>query len=313
MPAQPVIFAYRKADRSMGSKIMRCDQLCAMAARLGGDGHGFAVLEVPPPGAARRLRRFARQTSGAVVIGLKHAFTALPPEVFEDLRTGFAAYCIDHVDSVPEDAMLLAADAHILASFEGMRRVRARLRALGAGDRLVRHVTHHADPRLPAPAPLNHAAPDRLRAVYLGNPANTVLPRDPGLAGRITILDHLEIGFETALAELPAYNLHYAVRRTTRNRHASKPFTKGFTAAALRANILVDAGTDDARHYLGADYPFLIPSNAAGDIAAGVAHVTEAFGTAEWRRGLEAMDYVRHVSSPRHVVGELVQVLRDVA
>ena len=126
------------------------------------------------------------------------------------------------------------------------------------------------------------------------------------------ILDHLKIGFEAALAELPNYNLHYAVRRTTRNRHASKPFTKGFTAAALRANILVDAGTDDALHYLGADYPFLIPSNSVDDIAAGVVHVTDAFGTAEWQRGLEVMEYVRHVSSPRHVVGELTQVLRDV-
>lgn len=294
-----VIFAYRHRARDNGSTRMRVHQLADMLRALRPDGYEIETAPILPYRYHEEHERFLAHATGAVVIALQGALVPLGRSRLDRLRKTAAGLCLDHVDFVPADEDLPVYHVHILASHAGRQRVTARLKRLGHGGPSVMTVTHHADPRLPTPAPERRA----LRLCYLGNPAKMAPPAEPGAVDVLTYED--QTGFEAAIAALAGYPMHYAVRRRSLHPEVSKPFTKGFTAAKMGANLLVDAGTDDALHYLGPDYPYLIASRAARHIAEGLARARDDFGGPDWARGLEIMAYVREVSSPRHIVAEL--------
>ena len=90
-----VVFLYRAGHVNSGAKIMRCDQLCAMAQeRLGGQ-YRFSTLALPRPGHVGRQRKLPEALRGAVVIFLKRADRALDPEVLAELRQTVRAMCLD--------------------------------------------------------------------------------------------------------------------------------------------------------------------------------------------------------------------------
>lgn len=292
-----VIFAFRRRNRDNGSTRVRVYQLSEMLQARHAGAYEIEIVPILPRRFHDEHDRFVAHAKGAVVVALQGALVPLGPSRLETLHKT-AALCLDYIDFVPGDLEMAFYHVHMLASFAGMNRAASRLKRLGIHGPAVMNVTHHADPRLPSPDPR-----DRFGLCYLGNPSKMKPPLEETALDILTYQD--QAGFEDALARLAHYPMHYAVRRRSVHPEVSKPFTKGFTAAAMGANVLVDAGTDDALHYLGHDYPYLIASRKDADIAAGLARAADDFGGPEWRRGLDAMAYVRDVSSPRHVVGEL--------
>ncbi|WP_170529632.1 hypothetical protein [Ruegeria arenilitoris] len=299
-----IIFAYRAHQSQMGSTVMRVHQLSEMLRTWQGDEFEVETVGIPRKRFHRRHRAFAEYAKDAIVVGLKFAISDMDPESVSLLRENARALCLDHVDSVPTEDTLPLYDVHIMASHEGRKKMERRLKASGAPYSAVMHVTHHADPRLPSSNPRSD---DRFSICYLGNPKNMVEASEI-----VEVLPYMEKGFFFCAKLLAHYPAHYGVRTRSHSREVSKPFTKGFTAAAMNANIIVDRSTDDAHFYLGSDYPFLLPDNHPNTVLAGLEHMRLSYGGAEWKHGLDIMKSVRHLSSPRHIISELVMAL-DVA
>lgn len=297
---QRVIFAYRGWHRDRGAVVLRTKQMSQILEKHFG---GAFVVETAPIRRPRFVQAhddFLEHAKGAVVIGNAHALRSLGHDRLVTLRHSSAGLCMDHVDSIPYPEDLGVYHVHILASHAGCRRVKARLAKNGVSSSTVAHVTHHAD--------LRNTRSKRgkdcpFQVGYLGNPKNMVAPPD---ASQVSILSYgNQHEFEAALGTFLACPLHYAVRTKSHSRNVSKPFTKGFTAAAMGANIIVDRQTDDAEFYLGPDYPFLLNSSQPEDIAAGLEHAKEVYGSAEWDRGLDVIEHVWHLSNPKFVAAEL--------
>jgi len=265
-------------------------------------GETFSVETAPirRPRFVQAHNDFIEHAKHAVVIGNAHALRSLGRDRLMALRENSAGLCMDHIDSVPHPEDLGVYHVHILASHAGCRRVKARLAKNGVSSSTVAHVTHHADLRIRQTS-LTKDRPFQIG--YLGNPKNMVAPPD---ASQVSLLSYdNQQEFEAALGEFGRCPLHYAVRTKSHSPNASKPFTKGFTAAAMGANIIVDRNTDDAEFYLGPDYPFLLNSSQPEDIAAGLEHAKDVYESAEWDRGLEAIEHVWHLSNPKFVAAEL--------
>jgi len=93
--------------------------------------------------------------------------------------------------------------------------------------------------------------------------------------------------------QLKYYNCHIGLRKY--DRYAPyKPFTKGFTAAALRSPIVVDRFNRDACYYLPSDYPLFSPIEgevkSKEQIITLLQHILSKYQTPEWDYALECME-----------------------
>jgi hypothetical protein len=97
------------------------------------------------------------------------------------------------------------------------------------------------------------------------------------------------------LAEMMGANMHYAVREmdAKAGRHTFRPYTKGFNAAAVGANVLVNAQAHGAVEWPGADHPFLTGDCEADMIAAAIDKAEGMFGNPEWTDSLATTEAVR--------------------
>ena len=306
-----VVFLHRQGLVSAGSKLMRCDQLRDMAERYLGDRYDFSVQSQRPLRGAKGLKAAQDSLRDAIVIMLKGTPKLFGDEGMSALRKTTRALCIDYVDTNMEWKYSRFADVHISPSIAGMAILRGLLAAQGSEvpDAIVAHLTHHADPRLQGFGPLQA---DTLKAVYLGNPKNTLIPASQ--ADRVTVLKYpSDREIAVAFDNLKQFNLHYAVRpegqSSRRNLSTTKPFTKGFVAAAVGANVVASQDSDDALNYLGADYPFLVRDGSEAAIAGALDKAQAIFGTPTWARALDRMAYVRSVTSPASVARELDIIL----
>lgn len=311
MKKQSVIFLHRQGLVNAGSKIMRCDQLRDMAERFLGDRYEFSVVSQRPVRHADMLRETCATMSGAIVIMLKGTSKLFGPEGMAELRRHTRAICVDYVDTNMELKYSPLVDVHISPSIAGMRILRRLLREKGSEvpDAIAAHLTHHADPRLEG---MQLTGQDKLRAVYLGNPKNTALP--DAAKPQIEILRYpSDRDIARTFESLRGFNLHYAVRpdeqSSQRNQHTTKPFTKGFVAAALGANVMASRSSDDVVNYLGKDYPFLVGETSEQEVLRVLDIARALYGTKDWDIATERMRYVRDVSSPASVARELDMIL----
>ncbi|MFV2053142.1 hypothetical protein [Aliiroseovarius sp. YM-037] len=305
-----VVFLHRPGHINSGGKIMRCDQLAALAREHAGDGYSFEVLAPPRKRFAVRQRRFARNLDGAIVILLKNTLAAFTPQAVDVLRKSVRGLCIDHLDVPATEATLTLADVHIAASYKGEKILAARLAALSDNPRGTQavHLAHHADPRLRAA----DKAPTSFNIGYFGKLSNTIMPGS--LQSGVIIPDYgKDVDFGSAIEAMQQCPMHYGVRgpvaRPGVESKMAKPFTKGFNAAAVGANVLVNRQVDDATDYLGEDYPFLIENTSEAAISDGIAKAREMFGGREWVRGLDVMHDIRARTSPAAVVHQLKDIL----
>jgi hypothetical protein len=146
----------------------------------------------------------------------------------------------------------------------------------------VFHITHHVDLRVPAIQPASGSA----RFGYYGKLENCLHVNEIG--GLVRIVPANDAGDLNWVAQLAESNAHYALRPAE---HAGtfKPFIKGFVAAHCGAPVVVAAGNEEARHYLGADYPFTIEDVSLPSVLAHLERFAGNFGTPLWDAAVEVM------------------------
>lgn len=305
-----VVFLHKPGHVNFGAKVMRCDQLAQIATRYLGDKYTFEIATPPKKKFAVRQRRFAKGCGGAIVILLKNASHCFTPEALDILRRSARGLCIDHVDAPINDETLGLPDVHIAASRKSEMLLKQRLdenKSVRSGV-IVSHLCHHADPRLVA-AP---DTPEKLEIGYFGNVDNTHLP--PQYANDVHVYPFTKTEeFSSVLRHIQDAGLHYGIRgasaRPAIERRMAKPFTKGFNAAAVGANVLVNRQVDDAVYYLGGDYPFLVDDLTDQSIGERLDFARSSYGGPDWQRGLRVMADVRERSSPAAVAREMEQIL----
>ncbi|MGI9395727.1 MAG: hypothetical protein ACR2OY_13850 [Boseongicola sp.] len=307
-----IIFAYREGHRSSGAKIMRVDQLSAMAQSHLGERWDFETLALPRPGRRKHQRELTDDIRGAVVIFLKRAFEVVDLDVQWEWRDAARALAVDYVDAETAPWPKIPIDVHIAASGALKTHLLARLDAhpelaRSANTRVMR-LDHHADPSL------NSFWPDRpsdeLRLFYFGRPKNRTLPKS--LADRVVHPEYGGLGIgDEHRGVLATANMHYAVRDMPPpdKRSAFKPFTKGFTAAACGAHILVNRQADDAEDFLGADYPFLIEDCTKDAIRGAIDLAHSMVGTPKWSDSLSVMESIRASVEPKKIMAQLEAIL----
>lgn len=297
-----VIFAFRGAHRNMGSKAMRVDQLIEIARTYLDDDYEFASLWVPRARFVHRQKAAARSCRDAIVIFLKNTAHDFPAELQSDIRRSSAGICIDHVDTTVADIDGFA-DVHIAASWEHF----ARLKAGMPSGPAVCHLRHHADLVLTGQIRHRHQA---FSVGYFGAPAHLVPPVAQPFCQPTYDATNMD-AFRSSMRETP---LHLCARpewsETDQKIPSSKPFTKGFNAAAVGANVIVNKSVPDALHYLGDDYPYLIEKPESDLIDEAIARARTDFGGLFWHTALARMDWVRDQVSPKSVARELEEILK---
>lgn len=288
-----LVFVYRKSQLKHGSTTMRVHQLKAqvephLAGRL-----PVSLSAIPSPKLPPLQRLWARQIAqGSFLIFSKNALRKLLPETRDLLRLRNCIICFDYVDGDLGQMVPRGVDIHLAASLSAQAEMHALQEAAKArGNRIdgaVELLLHNVDSRLVgAQRPLPQ---DRLRTVYFGLPAKAALPGT--LRDRVAILDASNTRIVAGNFErLGRFNFHYAVAPAAAPEEGivRRPFTKGFTAAALGAPIMVRRDAADAEVLLGADYPFLVDSIEPNHLSDALDRAEAAFGGPEWALAQERM------------------------
>ena len=311
MTKKRVIFLYRKGLSGSGSKIMRCDQLRDICEAHLGDSYDFEVRAQRPIRNPIGMDRACSALRDSIVILLKGTAGQFGQEGMQLLRRKARGVCIDYVDADVYASFSKQADVHIGASHAACGLLETVLTEAGVKRNTthVMHLTHHADPRLEGAM----CRPGRkLNAAYLGNPANVHLPE--AVRRKVELISYER---DADIAEvfdiLRNFNMHYCVRPNLpmgARKRVAKPFTKGFTAAVMGAQIMTTRDTDDALHYLGPEYPFLLDDNSEDGILEALERAEWMFGTPAWAEAEDRLAHVREMSSPRRIAGEMNDILQ---
>ena len=172
---------------------------------------------------------------------------------------------------------------------------RRQLADFGRPGKADRVIYHQWDPRYT----VNQGPPDRMALGYLG------LQRSLALWGDLPEVEYLDRDYFT---EGLRFNCHLSVREPGRE-FLYKPNCKVSTAAAVGANLVTTRDVSTVE-LLGEDYPFYCEPER-GSILAAIERARSAFGSAEWRRGLERMRRVRELTCMDRVLDEYEILFRD--
>lgn len=115
--------------------------------------------------------------------------------------------------------------------------------------------------------------------------------------------------------QLKYYNCHIGLRKY--DQYAPyKPFTKGFTAAALRSPIVVDSFNVDAKYYLPSDYPLFSPIdgpvNTISKVNDVLNYVKGVYGTPKWDYAVQCMDNLYEKCNPQKIAKRWKTVFQKV-
>ncbi len=314
MKKTKLVFVSRRSKANIGSSVLRVKQLAQRMSASFGDRYDVQVTHVSPKARALWVGLLRARFPGAVFVFSKWAAEGWTGDDFAALSRSSAAVFVDYVDEYVDQMVPFGVTGHISTSVTGTRLLRARqdvLRNQGATvEGGIYTVLHGYDARLDG---FVSAAPqDCMRMAYLGS--RHVMLNLPELEDEIAILHGGSVAtFEDSLKKLPAYNAHYALREPTGKgeRRRANPFTKGATAAACDAVVMVDRHTDDAIELLGTDYPYLAQNSESDTVIAMFDYMRESFGTSDWRDAQEAMKTLKARLSPQAVAEQLDRAIRD--
>lgn len=303
----------RRMERLVGSDLLRYQMKDLLVAHLPA-GIQLSFGSFAPEGHDWDFDTWLSFQRPAVFILLKNVGYHMTAEQLMRLRKKAIAVGMDHKDGDLAKIDLSLFDFHISASARGLKalnQIIAEDRAMTAKGIFADVLFQTPDARL---ADLSFTELDGLSAVYLGQKSNAAIPESIGRE-----IDVVEVSYghqmAQALTVLPSYNLHFAVRPTPEPglRRRYKPFTKGFTAAACRSNLLVNRQVDDAVEFLTADYPYLIRSNDPVDVEDAFRKAREEFAGPEWRRGIEILRDVRSRISGAALADQLGRIVTRAA
>lgn len=248
----------------------------------------------------------------AVFILSKSLAYSLSEEQIDRLRKKAVMVAVDHKDGDLSKINFSQFDLHVASSFSaerGMKKVLSQQTFSGTRKPTCGLLLQPPDARLPK----GHAQPlDALRGIYVGLLGNASIPEE--IAEDIESFEvHNNLDMEKVLPLLSGFNFHYAVRPQAPDRllRSYKPFTKGFTAAALHSNILVNRSVDDALDLLSDDYPYLVSSNTADEVVQMFRYAKDSYGSSEWGRGLRIMGELRSKVAPEAVAHQLSKMVFD--
>ncbi len=294
---------------------MRGDQLAALISPHVSDN--LCIRVVPfhagllPPMA---MRAFALSVPArSVVVFVKSAAKGLTHDHVTPLRRIGARIGLDSIDTPLDEIDFDLFDFHIAASLAGQAALEERLALLGKSGVPVELLHHHHDPRLALP----RDAKDRpFRCGYVGEPQNAIIPLSIAQEVECVYVSYAR-DFARSLERIAELTLHYGVRPLALSPATGlrqfKPFTKGFTAAACAANILVNREADDAVALLGDDYPFLVPAIDPTSVIEGFNEAKKSHGGAVWREGLDRMRALRELVTPPALAVRMQDIVRAIA
>lgn len=314
MPVQEIVFVFRRSQFRHGSTTMRAHQLCSQVTPHLPAGWRASLSGLPTPKLPLLQSLWARRIRpGTALFVTKHAAKKLLPDTISLLKRRRCVLCIDYVDGDLRNMRTYGADIHLSASLAGKREMeRLQAQSRSAGQPIAGRVDllfHNVDSRLGG---IGRVPEDRLRCAYFGSLRRAFLP--DSVARRITVLDAGNTGAaRTSIARLADYNFHYCVSPAISfaPRIVRRPFTKGFTAAAVGANVLVNSAVDDAVELLGEDYPYLVRDISESAVLETLDFAAASFGGKEWHTAAERMAALRRLTDPPFLARELVRMFSE--
>jgi glycosyltransferase involved in cell wall biosynthesis len=147
---------------------------------------------------------------------------------------------------------------------------------------------------------------DRARFGYFGELFNCLHANE--IADIVCIVRANNAADTGWMLRLSECNAHYAIRGAV-NPDVFKPFIKGFTAAHCGVPIIVASGDQEARHYLGAEYPFVVGDTSVGSVREHIERFAAEYATSRWKSAIEMMRSVAAKSSRQRVESELRALL----
>lgn len=314
---QYVFFLRRlgKPNRVLGSAYLRGDQLVSL---LRPHLEDRITLRVQPfhaglmPYAAMKALSWTVPRQSVFIV-VKSAARGLTRKHLEPLRQRGAIIGFDCVDMPISDIDFDLFDFVIAASIAGQRAIKDWLQTSGQQDVPVKLLHHHADQRLYEGKKPDHQT---FRCGYVGMPENVLIPER--LDSKVQMIPvKYSSDFGNALPRIRDLSCHYAVRPDVQEPmstgRAFKPFTKGFTAAACGANILVNRSIDDAADLLGDDYPYLVNSTDGSEVERVYTRAQDDFGGPTWRDAIERMHGLWNTVAPTTLADNMSEIIDQVS
>jgi hypothetical protein len=285
-PSRSLIFAFAPPASTWPSALVRGRQLMTL------------IQEVRPDITCRAspLRRLMRCRNENIFL-TKSALRSITQEMIRGLRARGNCLIADFVDERIDEANAAAVNVLISSSMSQANFFRKRFPNIP-----VFHVIHHVDLRVPAILPPS----GRARFGYYGALENCLHVKEIG--GLVRIVPADDAGDRNWIARLAESNAHYALRPAV-DAGRFKPFIKGFVAAHCGAPVVVAAGNEEARHYLGPDYPFVIADESLPSVLTHLEHFAAEFGSPLWECAVEVMRGVAERTGRATIERELREFL----
>lgn len=280
----PIVFIYEPSRKDSGSCVMRGEQLSRLIADAMPDRNVSYSSQLHWRGRILFLTKgFMEKTSTTILQRLREQGNFLIGDFVDAKPDKAKGECVD---------MLAAAS---IAAYEHY--------AYAFPDTPACHLTHHVDPRIEMGNDAVSFSP-----TYVGETVNAVWT--PEITRRIVPLQvNTKVRDDSWLTHLRQFNFHYAVRHI-REIDGFKPFLKGFTAARCGAPILTQKTVGDAVYYLGADYPYYVPSDASEpEILAVLDKAGTQYGGPVWDDAVDRMRSLAERTSNKTVISEFKAML----
>ncbi|MCP4071679.1 MAG: hypothetical protein GY742_08065 [Hyphomicrobiales bacterium] len=216
--------------------------------------------------------------------------------------------CFDYVDADMRKIYKTGVDIHLSCSYSQKKILEGLLQKDRSIKGKVLMLLHNADEKL---YQLDLKQQQKLRVAYLGTRAVSVFSDE--IENRVDFLDaSTPLKIEENLHRLGNYNFHYAIRGPEpKGVLVCKPFTKGFTASVMNANIIVNRSAADVQQFLGKDYPYLVDSSDESEILEMLDYAEDSFGSKEWLDALDIMRSVANKISPKSIAGQIENILDE--
>lgn len=311
----PVKFVYSKAKLHWGSTTMRAHQLANLVQPHLAPYGDVSLSPMPSSRLPWMQYLWAQsQKAGSILIFTKYAASKVLPETLAILKKNNCCTCFDYVDSDLNSMRPTGFDIHLAASYAAKAQlIRIQKASRGTNAEIFGQVMlllHNADERL-YHSRASQSRVNQLNMVYLGSRATVFLT--PTIERNLTYLEaSSDPTMRQSLAALKTFNFHYCVRLAEEKASGlvCKPFTKGFNAALLNANLMVHRSTDDAQHFLGSDYPYFIDSTTEATVIDMIAYARDSYGSSEWDMALERMTAMRDQISPLALAQQILFIMK---
>ena len=306
MKKQKVFFIYRKSMIDAGSTIMRVHQLAAIANAMLGEKYECSILRMPNKNFPTIQRLWVKlQPKGAVYFFSKKALISISQSNLEMLQKKAAGICFDYVDANLKQIRTAGVDIHLCSSYSQRNALENLLKENSINGKPMM-LLHNTDQRL---YKLKRVDLERARIAYLGTRSVTVFNEE--IEKRVDYLDASTAkNFELNYEKLVDYNLHYAMRKSPpQDINVVSPFTKGFTAAVLNSNIIINKYSVDAVEFLGEDYPYLVEGER--NILNTIDLANDSFGSKMWYDALDVMHGVANRISPKSIATQIEAILKE--